>query len=221
MMLDSAFRKVRYGILLIKNGGLWLFWHHLKRQIYSRTTFWVLERNLQTDNGHIPCGVQYSLHPASREDMEEALQISKSESRKAAYDLIQRKWFYESGFHDCYVARTADTNDLCHIQWLVSSADEQVVSRGFRGRFPRLREDEVLVENVFTFEKYRGKGIMPSAIDALSRMARGKGFKRMLTCVSEDNTYSLRGFERAGFRKFDEIRETRFLFSIRRKQLGN
>ena len=221
MMLDSAFRKVRYGILLIKNGGLWLFWHHLKRQIYGKSTFWVLERDLQTDNGHIPCGIEYSLRPASKEDMEEVLRISRSESRESVYDLMQRKWFYESGFHDCYVARTADTNDPCYIQWLVTSANGHMVSRGFRGRFPRLREDEVLVENVFTFEKYRGKGIMPSAIDALSRMARGKGFKRMLTCVRADNTYSLRGFERAGFRKFDEIRETRFLFSIRRKQRGN
>ena len=221
MMLDSAFRKVRYGILLIKNGGLWLFWHHLKRQIYGKSTFWVLERDLQTDNGHIPCGIEYSLRPASKEDMEEVLRISRSESRESVYDLIQRKWFCESGFYDCYIARTADTNDPCYIQWLVTSANVHMVSRGFRCRFPRLREDEVLVENVYTFEKYRGKGVMPSAIDVLSRLARRKGFKRMLTCVREDNTYSLRGFEKAGFKKFGEIREIRFLFSIRRKQLGN
>ena len=221
MKLNPAVSKVRYGILLIKNGGLRVFWHHLKRQIYSRITFWVLERNLQADNGHIPCGVQYSLHPALWEDIEEALQVSKSESPEAVYDLIQRKWFCESGFYDCYIARTADTNDPCYIQWLVTSANVHMVSRGFRCRFPRLREDEVLVENVFTFEKYRGKGVMPSAIDVLSRLARRKGFKRMLTCVREDNTYSLRGFEKAGFKKFGEIRETRFLFSSRRKQLGN
>jgi len=217
IILNPAVRKVRYGILLIKNGGLRLFWHHLKRQIYGKSTFRVLERDLQTDNGHIPCGIEYSLRPASKEDMEEVLRISRSESRESVYDLMQRKWFYESGFHDCYVARTADTNDPCHIQWLVSSADDHVVSRGFRSRFPRLREGEVLIDNVFTFEKHRGKRIMPSVMVELSQMARRKGFKRMLTYVREDNISSLKGFERAGFKKFEKMRQIRFLFYTRRK----
>lgn len=218
MVLNAAFRKVYYGILLLKNGGLRIFWNHLKRQIYSEATFWGLERNLQTDGVHAPSEIEYTLRLASKEDMKEVLQKSKSESREAVYDLIQRKWFYESGFHDCYIARTADTNDPCYIQWLVSSADDHVVSRGFRSRFPRLRGDEVLVDNVFTFEKYRGKRIMPSVIVELSQMARRKGFKRMLTYVREDNISSLKGFERAGFKKFEKMRQIRFLFYTRRKQ---
>ena len=108
--------------------------------------------------------------------------------------------------------------DPCYIQWLVSSADDYVVSRGFRSSFPRLREDEVLVDNVFTFEKHRGKRIMPSVIVELSDMARRKGFKRMLTYVREDNISSLKGFERAGFEKSEKMRQIRFLFYTRRKQ---
>ena len=218
MVLNAAFRKVYYGILLLKNGSLGIFWNHLKRQIYSEATFWGLERNLQIDGVHAPCEIEYTLRLASKEDMKEVLQKSKSESREAVYDLIQRKWFYESGFHDCYIARTTDTNDPCYIQWLVSSADDHVVSRGFRSRFPRLKEDEVLVDNVFTFEKHRGKRIMPSVIVELSDMARRKGFKRMLTYVREDNISSLKGFEKAGFKKFEKMRQIRFLFYTRRKQ---
>lgn len=216
-MLNPALRKVYYGILLIKHGGLTIFWHRLKRQIYSKTIFWGLERNLQTNSVHVPCRIEYSLRSASEEDMEEVLQKSKSGSQESVYELIQRKWFYESGFHDCYVARTADSNELCYIQWLVSSADDHVVSRGFRSRLPRLREDEVLIENAFTFEKYRGKRIMPSVIVELCEMARRKGFKRMLAYVAEDNIASLKGFERVGFNKFEEIREIRFLFLTKRK----
>jgi hypothetical protein len=51
MVLNAAFRKAYYGI----------FWHHLKRQICSKTIWGGLERNLQTDNGHIPCEIEYFL----------------------------------------------------------------------------------------------------------------------------------------------------------------
>ena len=113
--------------------------------------------------------------------MKEVFQKIKTESKESAYELIQRKMFYDSGFHNCYVARTADTNELCHINWLLSSEDNNVRSRGFRSQLPRLKEDELLVENFFTFEKYRGNRLMASVIGQSLEMARSKGFKRMIT----------------------------------------
>lgn len=53
---------------------------------------------------------------------------------------------------------------------------------------------------------------MPSVIVELSDMTRRKGLKRMLAYVTEDNISSLKGFERAGFKKFEELRVIRFLF---------
>jgi RimJ/RimL family protein N-acetyltransferase len=157
------------------------------------------------------------LRPASTEDIEEVLQKSKTQSSESAHELIQRKWFYESGFHDYYVARTSDANQLCHIAWLLSPEDDTVVRHGFRYRLPGLKESEVLVENLFTFESYRGKGIMSSAMVKLGELARTKGFKRMITYVSHDNIASLKACERAGFKKFEEIPELKLLFFTIRK----
>ena len=215
-MLTSPFRKMRYALLLLKIGGLKVFFRQLMRQIYHRATFIGLEMDLNADNVRVPSKVEYFLRPASEEDMEKVVQKAKTESMESAHELIQRKWFYESGFHNCYIARTVDTGELCHIQWLVSSEKDDVVSRGFGRRLPRLRMDEILVENAFTFEECRGNRIMSSVMVELSQLARRDGFRRMIAYVHQDNEASLKGCEMAGFRKFEEIRELKLLFFTKR-----
>ena len=58
---------------------------------------------------------------------------------------------------------------------------------------------------------------MPSVIGELQGMARGKGFKRLTTCVRQNNVASLRVFEKLAFRKFEEIHELKILFFTKRK----
>jgi L-amino acid N-acyltransferase YncA len=116
------------------------------------------------------------------------------------------------------VGRTANGGELCYIQWLVSRKDGEVVKSGFQSRLPSLNEDDILVENAFTFRKYRGKGVYPSALTRLAEISRGKGFKRMLVYVKEDNIASLKGCEKAGFRVFERVPEVKLLFSTRRKR---
>ena len=212
MLLTSAFRKIHYANLLVRTGGPGVLLRQLGRQVYSRANFLGFEKDLGTSIDRIPCQVEYSLRPACEQDMKEVLLRARSDGKGSVHELLQRRWFYESGFHDCYVARAADTGELCHLNWLISAEDHGVVSQGFRGRLPRLGEGEVLLKNVFTFEKYRGKGIMALVISELCEIARGKGFKRMLAYVRDDNVPALKGFERAGFRRFEEIPKVKFLF---------
>ena len=215
-MLKRMLRKVRYAVLLAKVGGLKVFFHQLKRQIYSRASFIGLERNLGTNGAPVPCGVEYSLQLASEEDMEEVLQKAKTESKESAHELVQRRWFYESGFSNCYVARTIDTGELCYMVWLISSVDRALVKPGFRDMLPRLKANEMLIENSYTFEKYRGNRIMPSAMVELCEIARRNGYKRVITYVSQDNIASLKGCQRAGFKQFEEIPELKLFFITKR-----
>jgi L-amino acid N-acyltransferase YncA len=217
LLQNSTLRKLRYAILLIKVAGLMPFLRELRRQIYSKTTFLGLEKTLEPNTVHVQCRTKYSLRPASREDMEEILSEAKQEVGESARELLQRKWFYDCGFRDCYVARAAGSGDLCYIQWLVSSRDDSVVKRGFTKRLPRLKRDEILVENTFTFPKYRGNGVYPSAMVELADIARSRGFRRMLVYVREDNIASLKGCQRAGFKEFERIPEVKLLFLTWRK----
>ena len=81
-MLKRAFRKVRYAILLLRIGGLKLFLCQLKRQVYSRATYIGMGANLDTDIVQVPSRLEYTLRPASPEDMEEVLQKAKTESKE-------------------------------------------------------------------------------------------------------------------------------------------
>jgi L-amino acid N-acyltransferase YncA len=73
------------------------------------------------------------------------------------------------------------------------------------------------MENSYTFKKYRGKKLYPSALVELAEIARDKGFKRILTYVREDNLASIKGCERAGFQVFGRVTEVKLLFSTKRK----
>jgi ribosomal protein S18 acetylase RimI-like enzyme len=217
MMLKRAFRVVRYAALQLELGGPKPFFTQLKRQVYNKNLFLGLEENLDTNGKRIPSNLTYSLQQASEKDMEDLLAKAKSESKESVHELIERRWFYECGFHDCYVARTADTGELCFVAWLLSAKDNNLVNRNFKNRLPRLEEDELLLENCYTFEKYRGNSIMPSALLKLWQLARNKGFKRIITYVRKDNKSSLRAFEKLGLRKFEEIPELKLFFFTRRK----
>lgn len=216
-MLKKAFRKVRYAIVLLKVGGPKVFFRQLKRQLYSRAVYSGLEKNLETDIVRVPSRVEYSLRLATEEDMEEIYQKAKTEGKASVLDLIQIKWFYESAFAKCYVARTADTNELCHIKGLVSSQENNRISRDFRSRLPRMSGNELLVEIAFTPEKYRGSRISSSVAGELWEMAKRDGVKRMITYVDQDNVAQLKSCERTGYKKFEEVHELRLLsFTIRK-----
>jgi RimJ/RimL family protein N-acetyltransferase len=208
---------VRYAALLLKIGGIRAFFTQLRRQIYSRDILFGLEKNLDANDVRVSSSLPCSWQKASEKDMEELLARAKAESKESIHELIERKWFYESGFRDCYVARTADTGELCFGAWLISANDSNLVNRGFKGRLPHLEEGELLLENCYTFEKYRGNSIMPSVLVELWELARSRGFKRLITYVRQDNVASMRAFEKLELRKFEEIPELKFLFFTRRK----
>lgn len=216
-MLNRSFRKMRYAILLFRIEGPMLFFSHLKGQIFHRYTFVGLQKNLHTNNVPVPCEVKYSLHVASEKDMQEMLEMAVAEGRDSAYELIGRKLFYDSGFRDCYVARSVDAKELCFVQWMISQENYQGLGQGFRNMLPRLERQDIWMENSYTFKKYRGKKVYPSALVELAEIARNKGFERILTYVRADNIASIKGCERAGFQVFERVTEMKLLFSTRRK----
>jgi hypothetical protein len=209
-------RKVHYANLYFKLCGPKAFFRQLMRQIYSRDVLYGLEKDLNETITPVASTVEYSLRHAKKGDLEEVLTRARTESKESSYELIQRKWFYESGYHDCYVGTTAD-GDLCHIQWLVSTKADGEALTNFHSRMPRLEGDEILTENVYTFEKYRRNRVMLSIEAELCKLARDRGYNRIIGYVRRDNVVALEAFNKSGFRKFEEVPELKFLFLTRRK----
>jgi hypothetical protein len=215
--MRRAFSTVHYGILLFKYVGAKAFLRELMRQIFSTTTYVCIQTNLDTDIAPVQSKIAYSLRPASGKDMEEVFQKIETESKEGASELIGRKRFYESGLRNAFVARTADTNELCYVQWVLTSKEYGLASRRLKSIFPSLKDDEIMLENRYTFEKYRGNRIAASVDTQLCEMAKRNGYKRMVAYTPQDNMASLKAAETAGHREFQRIRVDKHLFFSRRK----
>jgi RimJ/RimL family protein N-acetyltransferase len=215
-VIDKVFRKIRYAVMLHKIGGLKELIIQVGRQIYSKDILFGLEKLLNTGDECFSSKLSYSLQPATKKDIEEILVKAKTESKDSVHELVERAWFYESGFNDSYIARITSTQDICFIAWIVSSKDNILIKQEFRSRMPFMENNTILLENCYTFEKFRGNNLMPSVVLQLCQIAKSRGFNRMITYVRQGNKASIKGFEKLKLNKFEEINELKFLFFTRR-----
>jgi RimJ/RimL family protein N-acetyltransferase len=85
-----------------------------------------------------------------------------------------------------------EKGNIGHISWVYHKNDPN--------RILRLGEKECEVKFCLTFPEYRGKGLYPAVLQTIQRYLRERGYRRCFICVKDDNTASIRGIEKAGFR---------------------
>jgi L-amino acid N-acyltransferase YncA len=212
------FRKTICAFTLLRVGAFKVFLNQLRRQIYSRNVQIGIVKNLD-DYGKnlVECKINYNLRQASEEDIKEAFQKVKTESKESAQMLLNRRWLYECGCGKWFVARTADTDELCYFQCVISPEDNKLLEKDFRDWFPRLKEDEIIMEGAYTFEKHRGNRVAMSVIFDILDIYREKGFKRMVGYIDSYREVSLGKMERIGFTRFEEITLHKNLFFTKTK----
>jgi L-amino acid N-acyltransferase YncA len=84
-------------------------------------------------------------------------------------------------------------------QWLVTARDQALLHSHQPGRYPMLAADEVLVEGLYTFSRFRRTGVSTNGMAQLLRIARAAGARTAYTYVGIDNAPSLRGCANVGF----------------------
>lgn len=122
-------------------------------------------------------------------------------------ELYVRQRMLENGVHKLYLA-VGEAGQPIFAEWLVRPDDLPTLDRVSPGRYPRLAEDEALIEGAYTFLRYRRMGVMAAAMAQLLEAARRAGARSVLTYVAEDNVPSLRGCARVGF-ALDHLRVNR------------
>jgi RimJ/RimL family protein N-acetyltransferase len=85
-----------------------------------------------------------------------------------------------------------------HINW--------VYYRESPNRLLKLGEKECEAKFGLTLPQYRGRGMQPAALRKIQQYLQEKGYEKCFACVKEDNTSSIRGIEKAGFRQVGEMR---------------
>ena len=216
MPLKISFKKFRYAVLLGRVAGSTVLVRELRRQVYSRTYFVGMEKDLNKPCLDFRTDIEYMLQEGKQTDINEILTIAKAASKASAYELIMRIMFYNSGFRKFYVARTTENGELCYIAWLLSSAEHPELRDGFKG-IPPLKKNEVLLFNLFAFEKYRGTGLAPSVDVQLCKIAVKNGYERAVAYPLGNNIAGVKTLEKIGFKKFCWKSERRFLFSVTRQ----
>jgi hypothetical protein len=120
----------------------------------------------------------------------------------------------EAGISHAYVAVTR-SDSPCYMQWLIVPSDNEKIQKLSEGLLPWLGSDEILLDQAFTLESFRGLGIMPCALAQIAEIGREYGARWALTFVDVGDIAALKGCQLAGFRPYLVRRESRRLLHRR------
>ena len=187
----------------------------IKRGLYSREVFVGLHKEVPSYLYLPPCKVDFVLQRATQKHIMEALYRAEAEKRPDVYRAIREKWFEKPGFRRCYAALTRDTGDLCCLMWVVLPHDIAEMAPGSLPRCAGLKKDECLLDDGYTFGKYRETGIMPHFLLKVAAVAGSAGFRWVKTYIPLEDLPHLIDCRRAGFQDFERQTETRVLFTAR------
>ena len=124
-------------------------------------------------------------------------------------ERMRRRLLIQHRVPTCYVVVDEDDEPI-YLQWMICPADNDWIQDYFGGGFPRLEDDEVMIENAYMRTSHRGHGLMNPCLAVFVRMARELGARHLITFVGTSNGPALRGVESAGFVPY-LVREDRWL----------
>ncbi len=120
----------------------------------------------------------------------------------------------EAGLSHAYVAATR--SDIpCYMQWLIVPSENEKIQDVSGGALPWLGSDEILLEQGFTLEPFRGLGVMQFAMSRIAETGLEYGARWALTFMDQGNVDGLRECQAAGFRPYLIRRERWRLFRRR------
>lgn len=99
------------------------------------------------------------------------------------------------GVKDFFIAR--DSGGIRHISW--------IYYRGDPNRFLRLAPHDAEIKYCLTLPSFRGRGLYSKTLMFIARSLKESGFRRVFICVTRSNYASIRGIEKAGFKRVKEI----------------
>lgn len=206
--LDDAWNEIR-------RGNTQYIYQQVVRQFRQEWLAYGLRRDLLQPHPAPAARIPIAIRELQDSDISDLLlSPAITSSRQEKLEIANRIALLAEQIPTCYVAIDLEKNKPCFIQWLMLHTANDRIKTIFKGRFPKLKSDEALLENAYTPEAYRGKGIMPSAMAMTSDMARSAGCRSVITFVLKDNPASLNGCRKAGFIPFLIRRDHHLLFHL-------
>ncbi len=181
----------------------------------SLNHYYILNRNLTSLPDKKKIRREISIKKIDEQDLKEIIQMVKLLDPVSKMEVLSRILFYNYGFKNCYIGKTKE-GEIAYIQWLVYPYENMNIKNHFRNVFYPLRENQVMIENVFTFPKFRGLNLMPAITIKLLNIAKENGCKSAIAYVRKDRIAALNESMRLGFKITKMITEYKFMGSIKR-----
>lgn len=194
--------KARTVVDLARQGRFGDVWGGLKTHLRSDTVAYGLRRDLAKPFPAPAAKIPIKIRPLDDRDFDLfRVRPGADLSADGVYQRMSRLRMLEEGLGRGYAAVDAEGR-VGYVQWLFLPRDNIRIAAHFHGLFPRLAPDYALLEGAFTFELFRGKGVMSSAMALIAEEAGKASARYAITFVTKDNIPSLKGCERAGFEPY-------------------
>ncbi|MEO8933327.1 MAG: hypothetical protein ABI295_03395 [Xanthomarina sp.] len=196
-MSSNLFRKMALVPKLIKEGQIKYLWTAFLNRLYSKEIAFGFKRDLS-----IPYKKPRTLKPITIREFQK-------EDDHFFVENPNNGLIYS--FHTCYVGVTKESIPCARV-WLIDSSQNHTLKDIWGARFPQLKPDEVLLENVFTVPKYRGMGVIPVFLFEVAEKSRDLGAKYVITFGEVNNINTSRSYDYAGFSPYIIRTVSYFLF---------
>ena len=175
------------------------------KRLYSQGQFYILRRDLTVPIETIHNDIPLRFRLLRQDDIPKFLYAEPSLIK--IIDPLERLRLmnmFNVGFQNCYVT-VIDDDKPCHLCWLINSGENERIFHEFKGGIQPLAPDEVLIENTFTLEQYRRRGIQSWSIQKLIEKSAEIGAKSAFAYVRNSNTNSLKSFKKNGCCDVDSL----------------
>lgn len=200
-------RRLSFVVETLRPGS---FLRLLASRLFSKNHYYLLEMDLCT--GSYPTrrpDSRIQLKLMEEDDLAEIRRSLCSLDEQDKREVLARIFFYWDGFRNCYVAKAG--GEITAIAWILYPEESQRLQKKYPSKFHPLESSQVMIENVFTFPRFRRMGFMRSAVEALLDVARGRNFSSAVCYIRKDRLDSLNAFISMGFRLVKIMPEYKFL----------
>ena len=194
-------RKKQYSLIL----------DELRHRVFFTSRFIGFQRDPHTPPDIPDVDLKLNIRPIQKSDYVMLFNFTpQTLPLEIKYRLVGRAWLM-SGIKTCYVTEI-DEKIPCHLQWMIGPEENGRLLKFTNGGLPSINDNEVLLENAFTIEAYRRRGIEIWTVKRLLEKAVAIGARRAILFVRDTNTVTQKIVQRLGFVPYLIKTDHRFLF---------
>ena len=154
-------------------------------RLFSFNNVFILQTSLSGVSAPNPHRMQFSISKMEEGDWDSILRQARSLDIESRREILARALFFRNDFRNCYALRSK-TGSIAHIEWIVFPEENDSISAHYRHLFKPLDRYEVMIENAFTFPKFRGLGLYAYGTRHLLNLAGQLESKKLpLMCVAK------------------------------------